>query len=121
MQYEVLDGGRRARSLDDDGVPDADCAAREDLRAQPAAVDERLTNPLAPAELLHVGARLAQAQPFHPRRPDAEFPAHEVVEGHTARHDVPPDLPRGNGDSNIAVSRLHRLRLNEGELPVSLV
>src|SRR2546429_8507465 len=66
------------RIVDGDAVADGDASVREDVRVEPAAVEEILDDP-RPRHRLEVQARLADrhAEAFHVAHP--EPPPHEVV------------------------------------------
>src|SRR5207237_9648485 len=82
-------------------VADPDDTLAENLRAQPAAMDERRHDAVA-REAVQVLARLAEPRAAQPHLADAEHAVQQVVERYTARRHVAKCMGRRDLYSEVA-------------------
>jgi hypothetical protein len=98
-----------------DSVADADGAAREQVRAEAPAVNQRAKEPFA-GHVVEMTARLAQLRSSAENVAQPKGRAGQVVEPYAARRHVPPRLPRLQPDAKVSGELLEHLGFDERQV-----
>src|SRR2546421_51652 len=65
-------------------------------------------------------ARFTEANATNANFADKKFPAHQMIQGHIASHDVAAGVPGNKFDGILTLQSFNRLRLNQREFEVRL-
>jgi hypothetical protein len=103
-----------------DRVTSADHPLGHDPGVEAPAMCEPPPDP-GRGEALEVATRLTQPDPLEDHIPDPKLTSDEVVQRHSARHDVAPAVAELEFDPVVADKGLDRLGLDEGDLATGIL